>query len=968
MMKRKDKDRTYYAEERRILKKAMLEKRLVVFVGSGASVDAEMPSWHEAVLKIAEKLGISKIDDIDYVKIPQFYYNARGNKEYVELMRDIFKYNEDLCVCDVHRNILKLNTRTIITTNYDNLIEKAAEENSEFIQVISQDRDLPYRTVEKEIIKIHGDFESGNFVLKEDDYLNYSKNFKLIEAYIKSLIATNVILFVGYSFRDPDVKQIFSWVKEILEEDFQRAYMLEVIKEFDTNEYEYYKNLGVNIIYASEMNNDFDATKASDYTNKFLEYIMEEDANEDIIDDLYVRSQTFANLNYICKNYLDRIFNKCSIMINGDVLYAIDDRDRETNELLTDIFDGKRDKIETKIEVIKSVVLKSRVKSVGIYKKKGKGEIQRKIINIEAGKRPEFVNAIENFDFDLLKCIREENEANLTDRTPELYLEQAYISYILFEYVKAYRYLRISSRLFYKKKQFIWYFISEVNRKNMGDIIQKDIHINYNDSEFVKIKNEVNALDIETVYSKIPTKEIGEKDFLQDLYTFRTYYRLFQDTYLISKRTEKESKMKYAMYAGIPEYEKLRVQIKDCYCYDLYNYIMVDRYREDVEIYRLFAKTIINSACSADLKVVDFLQEHEKLKSGNIYVETLEKFDVYIIIRYMESDELKRLLKENCNRYININDEARTYLQNIAPNIAQIKSFNEQYFEVYLTLAGYIVLDKKLVEETLKALCQQFNYYFVSNNHNEIIRFLWWAEKQKVYDFDIHNNCLAELIERLLEGISTTEMKNYCQELLMKCLAIYKAMGTPYISKKLNLLVTSGEYNILSKIYPFVNEKNQECIKEIFDNWDWEKGKQFDTYESLVANGIIDSKENIEKDILSDLKQVKLVSKQIKPNRYVRIIGLLTNLYLNDKIIMKKEVFDEISKSDIASYEWMIDVNNYNYKDFDVSWLSMCTNKFLETIASIPSVKDEISKKVKEAYLSNCIDNHILKRYFEYFV
>ena len=40
---------------------------------------------------------------------------------------------------------------------------------------------------EKEIIKMHGDFEHDNFVLKEDDYLSYSENFKLIETYIKSL-------------------------------------------------------------------------------------------------------------------------------------------------------------------------------------------------------------------------------------------------------------------------------------------------------------------------------------------------------------------------------------------------------------------------------------------------------------------------------------------------------------------------------------------------------------------------------------------------------------------------------------------------------------------------------------------------------------------------------------------------------------------------------------------------------------
>lgn len=218
-----------YAEEIRLLREAMLNKKLVVFVGSGTSLDAGMPSWSGAVKNIANKLGIPE-KEIDNLKIPQFYYNSRGKKEYVELIRKIFRFNDDLDIQEIHRNIIKMNVKTMITTNYDCLLEKAATENSEFIQVISQDRDLPYKTAGKELIKIHGDFEHDNFVLKEDDYLHYTNNFKLIEAYVKSLLATNVILFVGYSFNDPDIKQIFSWVKEVLEDDLQRAYMLNVRK------------------------------------------------------------------------------------------------------------------------------------------------------------------------------------------------------------------------------------------------------------------------------------------------------------------------------------------------------------------------------------------------------------------------------------------------------------------------------------------------------------------------------------------------------------------------------------------------------------------------------------------------------------------------------------------------------------------------------------------------------------------
>ena len=73
---------------------------------------------------------------------------------------------------------------------------------------------------------MHGDIPIGNFVLKEDDYKNYSKNFILTETYIKGLFSTHVILFVGYSISDPNVKQIFNWINEILGEDSTPAFLI----------------------------------------------------------------------------------------------------------------------------------------------------------------------------------------------------------------------------------------------------------------------------------------------------------------------------------------------------------------------------------------------------------------------------------------------------------------------------------------------------------------------------------------------------------------------------------------------------------------------------------------------------------------------------------------------------------------------------------------------------------------------
>lgn len=54
-------------------------------------------------------------------------------------------------------------------------------------EVVSQDEDVPTIFGDRFILKLHGDFKHNNFVLKEEDYLNYSENFKLIETLVKSI-------------------------------------------------------------------------------------------------------------------------------------------------------------------------------------------------------------------------------------------------------------------------------------------------------------------------------------------------------------------------------------------------------------------------------------------------------------------------------------------------------------------------------------------------------------------------------------------------------------------------------------------------------------------------------------------------------------------------------------------------------------------------------------------------------------
>lgn len=187
----------FVEESIRILHEAHVSKKLVLFVGAGVDKPSGFPLWSEATKKFKDRLHLED-DDADNLRLPQYYYNSRGKKEYVELCRDIFLYEKELPINEIHEEIISFNVNTIITTNYTDFLEREMKNRGYIYRVISQDKDLPYAKNENLIIKMHGDFEHDNFVLKEDDYLRYSDNFRLIETYIKSIIAKNVVLFVGY--------------------------------------------------------------------------------------------------------------------------------------------------------------------------------------------------------------------------------------------------------------------------------------------------------------------------------------------------------------------------------------------------------------------------------------------------------------------------------------------------------------------------------------------------------------------------------------------------------------------------------------------------------------------------------------------------------------------------------------------------------------------------------------------------
>ena len=159
-----------------ILQKASQTNRLVPFVGAGVSANSGVPMWKELIDEMKKGLPSSVSTETDDLKVAQVYKDVRGEKEYLDKVKEILRHNK-VIPNPIHEAIFELNPVHVVTTNYDDLLEQELENEFKQYDIIREDLDLPSMTYSSAVVKMHGDFQKDNIVLTETDYYNYAKNF-----------------------------------------------------------------------------------------------------------------------------------------------------------------------------------------------------------------------------------------------------------------------------------------------------------------------------------------------------------------------------------------------------------------------------------------------------------------------------------------------------------------------------------------------------------------------------------------------------------------------------------------------------------------------------------------------------------------------------------------------------------------------------------------------------------------------
>jgi len=218
------------------LRDAIENENLVIFVGAGLSINSGLPDWREIVSELLQenKDYISKADalraalDSGIMSPLDILDKIEGEK------RKVFSAFEHklskIIYSDLH-SVFGDISRRFVTTNFDKLIES----NANIKQIITPDSKYNLGKIDTEdefVLKIHGDIDRvDGCVVFSSQYKKLYEIEQLSTFQLKKIFSAYTVLFVGFSFSDPYVTELFNYITNLQEDLGPKHFFISNVQE-----------------------------------------------------------------------------------------------------------------------------------------------------------------------------------------------------------------------------------------------------------------------------------------------------------------------------------------------------------------------------------------------------------------------------------------------------------------------------------------------------------------------------------------------------------------------------------------------------------------------------------------------------------------------------------------------------------------------------------------------------------------
>lgn len=774
----------YEIEFKRILD-ASRNKSLTIFVGAGVSKLSEAPRWSELIDGICDELGCAKKEiysSDDYLRIPQMYYYSVGksNKKYYSFINKRFACS-NLKPNAIHKMMLDLGPVSFITTNFDDLLEKASVQHCYSYKAIACDEEVSQIGGDKYILKIHGDLKHKNIVLKEEDYLNYSEKFKLIETLLKSIFSTNTIVMIGYGLNDYNIKLILNWAKSLLEDHFNKPIFIYTDNEkLSKEELTYHESRGLSVIEYYKCDGFRESGGEKKFENRYkavIDAINNSARNatggktkEELFDVLFSLLEPLNAMRALRPQDIQKQLSPYAIVEQGGVLWV---RPDEVNIFehfieLHQMAEAKRNMLPR--SVIDKYITVRRVFSKGriFVMQRRADETTQQIVLSDS--EPSFADDM-CLDFDYWGM---RQYAKKTYRSPYDNYKKAFYLAKLARYQEAYKLFHKVAAETFSSKNYLLYYLAQVNRKNLFNILKginrQIMYFNYYNLEDI----ESDALTLEQaehIFESLPYEAQEVYECFKDLDSANVLYKNAYESFVEGKGLQSTIDNNTIEF-GMTSAKKVVCRINANLHFVLGNGLYFDEYSEFKNAIAYLMELLLFKYSIQNKKYADSLAYGE-VEEPKI---TFDYRDFYCFIQYFKADKLEEVLRKYDIQEIEFSDIDAVY--------ASIGNIID-YYDVILSQSKERI-EKVPYQHKIKSCLVMLRHMNVTQELMEkICAFIF---KYEFNDIDICDKILF-----LDYQIGSKGMSSYRSSVIIENKLI------SYIDMYIDSLQNGGSFDILSR-------------------------------------------------------------------------------------------------------------------------------------------------------------------------
>lgn len=204
-------------------------KNASIMIGAGFSMNAKpmfenakrFPSWQDLGNVFYEKVRGEEIKKAKYnffdpLKLAYEVESNFGRPVLDSILRTNIP-DTDYKPSELHQSLLSLPWTDVFTTNYDTLLERAAETVSERNYKVVVHKDNLVHSIPPRIVKLHGCFSASTpLIISEEDYRTYPQKFAPFVNTVQQTLLENTLCLIGFSGDDPNFLKWIGWIRDNL--------------------------------------------------------------------------------------------------------------------------------------------------------------------------------------------------------------------------------------------------------------------------------------------------------------------------------------------------------------------------------------------------------------------------------------------------------------------------------------------------------------------------------------------------------------------------------------------------------------------------------------------------------------------------------------------------------------------------------------------------------------------------------